>query len=314
MEINKTHELLKTFKNWLSSSNPTPQAFLTFRGKNVLRSTDGLVWNTTKDLPVTLQFGRAVVKEACLLVTQDFYKKFDNWSSNYEQYAEYKQIETDNIEIDSVNLGLEDSDTPVFRKPQVTTGEQTSGGCVFKDVVDDFQDSLNNLLNDDGEFKQIRMKLEAFLEYHKNDHPEVYIQYEDLQLTELPLHLWKILQERNIEPVFCHLEDKHKRNVLRQRKKKLNILVVLGNFPELVNLWSEVINLEQAFSDANIKTIIVDDQKQISDDLWIGKWDVLYFAGHSDTDKDTNNGKIYLTGSSGFKGIRKANEKDRLII
>jgi hypothetical protein len=287
MKLSQKYALIAAFKKWLFPPSPTPQIFLALRGTNVL--------GQPKDLSVSLRLGRAELKDAQLPFTEDFLGKFNEWSSGYLKYAERSRASAATTDINPVDSATAIPNISATRKPQPTLGEQTSGAILdantFDGVTARFERSLYDLLNNDHKFSAIRDELMRILPAKGKSQPEIYIQYEDPHLAELPLHLWNVFQEREIEPVFSNLAAQAQKYSFKKSRKP-RILLLLGDSTNL-DLKRDIIIWKEQFPNAEIKDVLVKHQSDVSKILWNERWDILYFAGHSET--EDGSGKIYLS-------------------
>ena len=318
MQTTKRDALLQAIKTWLFPPQPKPQVFLN------LLTTDNL--RSPQTIKASLQVNRAEIASSSAKITSKFTNEFAEWSSNYPSCA----VRSDlliltlfvcedfpnlfyrlNYEIgDSVNnVGIfsfyyrltmlicnikvgKERNLGGYRKPQPTTGEQSSGSRVefsIKDAADRVERSIN-VLFDSEEFKEIRDQIIKLLHPKDQPQPDVYIRYDDPNLAELPLHLWDEFQERNIEPVFCSVKTSLQ-NISFKKKRKPRILLILGDFVDIDN-DNEKLNWHKNYPDAEIEVLELFNEKGVSNALWHGKWDVLYFGGHSTT--QDGKGIIYL--------------------
>ncbi|MEO1427697.1 MAG: CHAT domain-containing protein [Cyanobacteria bacterium J06633_8] len=148
------------------------------------------------------------------------------------------------------------------------------------------------------EFRPIRDKLIKNL--NQNEDIRVVIQTQNKELQRLPWHLWDFFKDyRQAEVVISSPEYEFKA-IPNRPKSKIKILVILGN-SEGINVKEDEENLRK-IPKADICFLVEPTRKQLNDKLYEERWDILFFAGHSDSQGDNETGRIYL------------NKKDRLTI
>ncbi len=125
------------------------------------------------------------------------------------------------------------------------------------------------------------------------------IRTEDPQLYKLPWEEWDLIKRHSqTEVVFgsrkrqTHLKPPH--SIL---KPKVKILAILGH-SEGIDIEKDKQQLENLKSVANVVFLVEPKRKDISDKLWEQPWDIIFFAGHSETHEDT--GRIYLNSQGEY--------------
>jgi WD40 repeat protein len=168
---------------------------------------------------------------------------------------------------------------------------------------------LNTWLLSDS-FRPIRDK---WLKELMHDEVRVLVRASNQSLLKLPWQLWTLIEQNSLaEVAFGSLDtefnSKAQMPTLRGRVK---ILAILGN--------SEGIDVEgdrrllESFPDSNLTFLVEPKRQDINDQLWDQDWDILYFAGHSDTKRDQGIIKINKTESLTIEDLRYAlrNSVDR---
>ncbi|MEB3829339.1 HEAT repeat domain-containing protein [Phormidium sp. CCY1219] len=129
-----------------------------------------------------------------------------------------------------------------------------------------------------------------------DDEVSIIIKTESLELQKLPWHLWELIDENPYAEVVLssHHSSGVKVNSVSTYKDRVRLLAILGNSEGIdVNAdrealesipWLEPIFLEQP------------NLEEISTKLWEEHWDILFFAGHSETVGDSI-GRIYINDS-----------------
>ncbi len=290
------YEVLEAFKKWLFPSQPLPHIFLNLVTTENWRSPDfqnQSQYSSNLQIIASLQINcHEVVPPTRIGCTQDLIANFSDWYENYTKYAiDYEQYDLrDHVN----NTGDHNNRTSNnFRRFDVNEEEEYSSSrreYSIEEASARVERSINYLFNQSNEFKEIRDQLVQALPPKDQPQPDVYIRYDNPLLAELPLHLWDEFQDRNIEPVFCNLKTSLQ-NISFVKKKKPRILLILGDFVDIDN-ENEMLNWQAKYPDAEIEVLELLNQKGVSDALWKGKWDVLYFGGHSTT--QDGKGIIYL--------------------
>ncbi|AKG20076.1 NB-ARC domain-containing protein [Calothrix sp. 336/3] len=161
----------------------------------------------------------------------------------------------------------------------------------FDDVCQQLQQNINNWL-DSSSILHISRFLRAAL--HPTDEIRVIIETQDIIIQKLPWHCSNFFQDYpRTEISFARPEYQRTFHVelSEASRRQVRILAVLGN--------SQGINLEQekkflqSLPDAEIELIIQPSRQEFNDKLWDAQgWDILFFAGHSQTEAET--GIIYI--------------------
>ena len=169
---------------------------------------------------------------------------------------------------------------------------------------------LNDWL-DCEEFRPIDKQLRVIL--NPEEVIRVLIRTGDRLLQKLPWHLWEIFQnypkaEVGLGPLEFERIDCQQP---REFKPNVKILAILGN--------SQGIDVERDrqlllnLPDAETVFLVEPQRQELNAWLWEKSWDIIFFAGHSQTDGDA--GKLYinqtesLTITELWYALRKAVER-----
>ncbi|WP_017307009.1 CHASE2 domain-containing protein [Spirulina subsalsa] len=116
---------------------------------------------------------------------------------------------------------------------------------------------------------------------------------DDPHLQKLPWHLWQVLaQYCPTEPLFSPLSLTSSPPSPPQPRSKLKILVILGH-REGINTDIDY-DIIQSLPNVDPLFLVEPRRSAINDQLWEQSWDIIFFAGHSETERDTGTGKIYI--------------------
>lgn len=155
------------------------------------------------------------------------------------------------------------------------------------------QQKMENWLNSDG-FRKIDQFLRE--ELNRQEKIRVLVRTNDLDIFKLPWHLWNFFDRyTQAEPGFSqlgfqtsHLQNQKTRNL---KNKKIRILVILGH--------KQGIDIEkdreffQSLPQAEVEFLDEPTVREIQEKLWENQpWDILFFAGHSETEGET--GRLYI--------------------
>jgi len=158
-----------------------------------------------------------------------------------------------------------------------------------KDSATELQKRLNNWLLSES-FRPIR---ESWLkELQENDSTRMLIRTSSQQLRQIPWHLWDLVEEYPNAELALSATDYQKPTEAKTPtyRDKVKILAILGN--------STGIDVEtdrrflSSLPDADVTFLVQPQRHEINDQLWERPWDILFFAGHSQTVGDS--GRIYI--------------------
>ncbi|MBE9164429.1 CHASE2 domain-containing protein [Tychonema sp. LEGE 06208] len=158
------------------------------------------------------------------------------------------------------------------------------------------------------QFREIDTRLREKL--NDNEDIRVLIRTEDPNLHKLPWQLWDLFDNfPKAEPSLGQLNFVKLQFQKPLRKSKVKILAILGDSPD-INVKEDEKILKNLSPDAEVKVLVEPKRKEITDELWEQSWDIIFFAGHGETEDGT--GKIYinkddcLTIDELWVGLRKA--------
>jgi CHASE2 domain-containing sensor protein len=138
----------------------------------------------------------------------------------------------------------------------------------------------------------------------------VLIRTSDTHLHRLPWHLWNLIDryaQAEIAlgaPTFEQLESL----AATPSQGMVKILAILGNSTG-IDITKDRMILE-SLPNAAVTFLVEPQHQQITDQLWDQPWDILFFAGHSNTEGDR--GRIYINAQESLTleelkyGLRRA--------
>ena len=161
---------------------------------------------------------------------------------------------------------------------------------------------------DSADFRTIDKCLRTHL--HPGEISRFLIRTDDRQLQKLPWHTWDLFQTFETEPSFgvSRLQRSPKVSIPTD-KRSVKILAILGH-SEGIDVAEDEVLLQKLAPDTQF--LVEPTREDITERLWAQPWDIIFFAGHSETEGDT--GKIYinpneyLTVDELWYGLRKAVE------
>jgi CHASE2 domain-containing sensor protein len=151
------------------------------------------------------------------------------------------------------------------------------------------RDRLNNWLKADS-FLSIREKL--LEKVSTSDEVRVIIRADNHQVWQLPWSQWDLLQRYSFAEIgLSNLEyEKPQQNQHSSQTDKIRILAIFGN-SEGIKLEEDRKKLEN-LPNADTTFLVEPQRQELNEQLWQQNWDILFFAGHSQTEGEQ--GRIYL--------------------
>lgn len=195
-------------------------------------------------------------------------QQYDDWKSAYNDrgLGSYRKLEP--VEAEITHISIQDS-------------------------AADLQTSLNQWLDSslDDKAKPLREKLLDNLD--KKDTIRFFIQTENQILNRLP---WQVCELFSRYPHACvdlFVNPKTTTILSNPLKKKIKILVILGDSVDL-DVQTDLTLLQENLPDAYILPIIAPTRDKLNNKLWEQDWDILFFAGHSSTKLGDGAGYFYI--------------------
>ncbi|MEO0455302.1 MAG: CHASE2 domain-containing protein [Cyanobacteria bacterium P01_A01_bin.114] len=156
-------------------------------------------------------------------------------------------------------------------------------------------------------FRPIDRRLREALS--RDDAIRFLIRTQDLNLQKLPWHEWTFFERYpNAEVALSTPEYESARVKRTTSPHPVRILSILGN-SHGINVETDRRVLDQ-LPQAEVTFLVEPDRQQLSDHLWETPWDILFFAGHSETYR--RHGRIYINQTDSLTlselryGLRKA--------
>jgi len=174
----------------------------------------------------------------------------------------------------------------------------------------ELEKQLSSWLDNDN-FRPLDKRLRE--EFNRDEEIQVLLRTNDANLKKLPLHLWDFFAsypkaELALSPVEI---ETPKSDDNYPRGSKVKILVIIGH-RDGIDTEADL-NIIKSLPQADPTILIEPEHRQINDRLWEQYWDIIFFAGHSETEGET--GRIYinphdsLTVEELWYGLRKSVER-----
>jgi DNA polymerase III delta prime subunit len=194
-------------------------------------------------------------------------------------------------------VGTPRLDKPKAQKSQFSTGEINA-------QAENLTITMNQWLNSQ-EFSLIREEL--VLSLKPDDEVRFIIQAPTIQLQQLPWHLWDLFKDYPLAEIALSAPNYGQVSSAKKSRNKVRILAILGD-SKGINTEKDRELLEQL---PGVETVVLPQpsRKQINHHLLKDSWDILFFAGHSQT--EGKSGRIYInkTDSLTINELREPLEK-----
>ncbi|MGF1540620.1 MAG: CHAT domain-containing protein [Pleurocapsa sp.] len=208
-------------------------------------------------------------------------------SQQYHTWQIFYQSLSNRLVMLSPTLEEDDDDELEIEPAGITQVSQLN----FFELCQKLQKDLNNWLKEE-DFLKIERQLRSQLD--PNQEIRVIIESNDDLVKRLPWHQWDFFRDYPLAEMALSKPDYQKPPKSPIIRPKVRILAILGS--------SKHIDLEQErhfldnLPDAETEFLIQPSRLEFDRQLWDAKgWDVLFFAGHSQTEGET--GRIYLNES-----------------
>ncbi|MDF5720148.1 MAG: CHAT domain-containing protein [Rhizonema sp. PD37] len=200
---------------------------------------------------------------------------YRNWQSIYQALCDRKHLRHSSM-VDDDELEIDDG--------YVTNVSQIS----FDEVCQKLQEGMNHWLNSEGFLnvsRQMRSQLDPGAEIR------IVMETDDDLMRRLPWHRCDFYRDYPLAEAALSLSEYKPLNQLKVSRNKVRILAILGN-SQGINLEAEIKFL-QSIEDAEVVFLVKPSRQEFNTQLWdTDGWDILFFAGHSQTLGET--GKIYI--------------------
>ena len=182
----------------------------------------------------------------------------------------------------------------------VSSGMMTHFSDVeFRQLGQQLQTQINAWLTSEA-FLNIERQVRSQL--NPTEEIRFIIETDDERLRRLPWHRWIFFRDyRKAELALSRSEYKQRQSLQpRIVRQRIRILAILGN-SEGIDLDAECEFLK-GLPDTEIEFLVKPERREFNTQLWdeMG-WDILFFAGHSQTEGET--GRIYINENQRYNSL-----------
>ncbi|MGB3641717.1 MAG: CHASE2 domain-containing protein, partial [Rivularia sp. (in: cyanobacteria)] len=163
----------------------------------------------------------------------------------------------------------------------------------FNDVCQQLKINLDNWL-DSPEFRPIERQLRK--ELHPQDEIHFIIQTEDNQLRKIPWYNWQFFEDYPHAEMSLSSLNFEPGKIKHTSGKKVRILAIIGD-SNGIDVETDKRFITQ-LKDAETVFLVEPQRQQLDELLWDKRgWDILFFAGHSNTEDEGKTGNIYINNT-----------------
>ena len=145
---------------------------------------------------------------------------------------------------------------------------------------------------------------------NQDERIRILIRSEDINLQKLPWHLWDLVERYPQAEVVMSSYDLERTRIANPvfSDGKLRVLAILGH-SEGIDIDTDRRYLE-SLPNAEVIFLVEPQHQEINEQLWKYSWDIIFFAGHSETEGET--GRIYINKAESLTidelryGLKKA--------
>lgn len=161
----------------------------------------------------------------------------------------------------------------------------------FTEICQQLKSCFNEWLDSKG-FRPLERQLRSFF---TSDIPlRLLIETDDLQLRQFPWHIWTLYTDFPLAELSLsspHFEQGDK--IVLNPSRTVKILAIFGSRDNL-DLEVDLATLKK-LPDVEINLLIEPSQRTLTDTLWQDHWDILFFAGHSSSAINGEEGYLNLS-------------------
>lgn len=241
--------------------------------------------NFTVGFPVTLQIGRQKLFRSMqytggrLAAAPELPALYEQWRSAY-------------LKCLKANLRLDVPDT------QVTNISRHDFLQECYQTATQLEEYFNTWLNSET-FRSVKERMLRMLA--PTDSIQIVLQTDDPLLRRLPFQLWEFCDCYPQAEIVLSTPDYERLptmmasgNALKQEAldTKVNILAILGDSTG-IDLQRDQAVLAQ-LPNTEVTFLIEPSRQLLNEQLWANPWNILFFAGHSSSQPDSNTGQIHI--------------------
>jgi branched-chain amino acid transport system substrate-binding protein len=229
-------------------------------------------------------------------------------SANPELAQLYKNWQEDYLRLEEIcrtcRLALEDEEESDRSKSQLPEDYQTVHENCDRSA-EDLKQQMNQWLNSSANgFERIRHQL---VEQLRNPNVRLLIQTSNPQLQRFPWHLWDLCKRQDnyrVEVALSPMEYQEISSI--SWKKSIRILAILGN-SNGINIQTDKAHLQKLGGSTSC-FLEQPNRQELVDKLRDKEgWDILFFAGHSQSDRNGDRGRIYINDQESLSLVELKN-------
>ncbi|WP_375505259.1 CHASE2 domain-containing protein [uncultured Nostoc sp.] len=191
---------------------------------------------------------------------------YSHWQSSYRQIGNRYRLHADKMQVTNVSMIQDCENASHILRARFNTWLRAE------------------------EFRPLR---EKWLErLSSTEEVRVILQTENSQLQLLPWHLWDLLERYPKAEIALSSPSYDRIHKPRTKNQLVNILAIVGN-SQGIDTQADQALLQQC-SNAEVSFLVEPQRKELTEHLWGKNWDILFFAGHSSSNKNGESGRIYL--------------------
>jgi len=224
-----------------------------------------------------------------LLPALELAEIYRNWRSLYHALCNRQPLRSlARARQESFEDGIEIDESGITNVSQVS----------FEQLCQVLEDALNTWLKSES-FLPIERHLRS--QFNRGDEVRVVFETDDDLLRRLPWQRWHFFRDYpHAEMALSCSEYQFRQSALRHAGQKVRVLAVLGN-SQGINLEQEAQFLQE-LPDAETQFLVNPSRHELNQQLWAKPgWDVLFFAGHSQTEGET--GRIYINENAQYNSL-----------
>ena len=238
---------------------------------------------------VTLEVGEEGILhmtegDGYLAANPDLIARLQQWQSSYHDLSQGTRIKVNTIKVQ--------------KAPTRSVETCRSAGQALQQTFKAWLESES--------FRSIDLQLREAVSH--DELVRVVIRTKDRRLHSLPWHTWGFIDHYQAEVAFSLPARQVESCASRQSSDRVKILAILGHQAG-IDVKTDRALLE-ALPRAEVKFLVEPDRQTITQQLWEQDWDILFFAGHSQTQEGSGVIHINPEDSLGIEdlkfGLRRA--------
>lgn len=229
--------------------------------------------------PVSLQIGaesqfRVMQSiEGCLAPAPELFERYAQWRSIYRKCL-------------NASFRLDVPDT------QITNFSRQDFFQDCLNAAEQLQQALNQWLNAES-FRPIKERLLEQLA--PSESIRIVLQTDDRQLRRLPFQRWEFFERYHQAELALSNSDYELIKPVRSVDTEVNILAILGDATG-INVQRDRTLLSE-LPNAKVMFLVEPSLQSLNEQLWTHPWDILFFAGHSSSQIESDTGQLFLNQS-----------------